>query len=1260
MSRLCWIIVSCALAALCFLPDGAGAGLLEDGEEALARDDLVAAEEAFSEYAADESNPPDLRAAAYRGVATARHYRWMDASGIEPMCRSLILDPHNIVTAATTEYIRDVMRDHGCDTALASFIQEIDAAAAGDPWTRHLTRKLHSTLAGCEGDRAAVIASWAQYRAITNFLVLGPFPNVGGSGLGVVYAPEFEIDLDATYHDRIGRPVRWQVVDTAPRGLLDLDMLFDDEPDAVGYALTYVRIDEAMEGSVYLSGRGTSVLWVNDELRHIDDEPRAPGARYFHVSVPFREGWNRILLKTGAEREQLGWHVSVRTPDGLPLEVEQSTDPLVYESSLPAEVALDSPEASTLPRGINVFNEQHFMRRWYDSAEELRFSDFVRLVVYLKENGLADEADSVLEIGAERFPGSGILDLCRADMLDFRERSGEATALRREVARRAPILLEATASAIFEMVSQGDLDEAIRALEDMQLQSSPGSLQRTLWASLLIRRGSVVEGMAELKALFNEMPGDEATRTSYLALLDMSGRVREYEEAMEAAVEARPDDMSLLRQYAALAYQRGDYELALETLDRVLEFWYRRDKTYLEISTVLEAAGRPEEAVEALRSALTYSPVSTDALLGLGTSLIKLDQKDEALEYLEAATERDPYSLTLRTTIRDAKGLPPLSDYFAKEDVSELAERDLSWIEGDVEAVRLLDAADIIVYPDGAHSIRHHLATKIMDASGVEEFSRMDTPVFWSDSRGQIEIARTVKADGREIEAERGYGELAFSDVEPGDVVEYRYTVRYAPEVGLKGHFWDQHYFQFHIPCVVSRLAILSPAGAEYEWVSHNGNIRRTTSERDNEWELSVWEARDVQRDAVELSMPAAEERIAWVDVSTVKSWDDVVEWYDSQSRGRVRAGEGVKSLAEELAAGAEDDSTLIHRVAHHVTTEIRYESGQFSGSANVPRAAEEVLRTGFGDCKDQSCLMISLLREMGIAAQFALVNSRNVITVPYLPSPRFTHAIVRAVASDGRVFWVDPTAVGLAFPNVPVSLEGAQALLVDPEHPEFVTLGVEPASSNGHDSTIRGILDSTGRMEVSGTVDYRGEDASGFRMLMLVMPAYREQLEEAMITDPHPGATISTTRLNASGDPDTPVEFEFEATLPAAASRAGDLLILNVPWTIGGAPFDMVSTEEREQPLVLDSWKGKYAETVEIELPEGCAPIEELSSVDVSCPHGAFTLTRELDGNTLRLVNTLQIDSVRIEPEDYHEFRAMIETAWRAEQEPIVLRVNS
>ncbi len=1248
------VAVLAALFVWC-LAGAALADALADAERALAENRLQDAIEAYEAIAADESRPGEVRSAAYRGLAVARDGLQWGAASVVPLSRSLSLDPSHAGSPCVINWIDRSLSNHGVRPDARVEIERAIEAGAGIPHTEYWLHDLVVSLTEMDGDRSGGVELWNRYAFIQDVLVVGPFLNTGGSGLRTPYPPELEIDLDAEYHDRLGRPVVWRPFHTGPRGRIDFDMVFDDEPDAVGYALTHVRLDSTMGGYLHLMGRGACAVWLNGELVFVDDDPKATGAKWYDLPVTFAEGWNRILLKAGAETELLRWYVAIRDGDGLPLDVEAGTDPTVYAGPDAVE---DIGDASPTT-GMEAFSENHYVRAWYDKAQEMPLPDIVILAGFLERGGHVDALEDLLDVAEERFPDSGSLGLIRARTLDFREQSGEAAALRRRIAQNAPLFVEACASVVQELLNQGDVEGATEAMEALEEQPVRGRYHRLLSAGLELHRSNVAGAMAILESLYEETPGDRAVRGVYLGQLRSAGDKREYAERMREAMAVRPDDMSHMRSCAGLAYGEGEYDEALAILDDMLEFWIRRDDVHMEIATVLEADGREEEALEHYREALACSPVKESAHKSLAHTLLKLDRKDEALEHLEAAAERDPYSLELRDRIREVRGEPPLRDYFTKEDVGELSRADMSWIDGEPEAVSLIDAASVIVYPDGAQYVRQHVATKILTPAGVEQHRKMDAPVFWSDSQGKIEIARTIKADGREIEAERGFGEIVFADVEPGDVIEYRYSMNYSPEVGLKGHFWINHYFQFSIPCLLARLAILHPKDVEYDWVCHNADIEPVLT-RHGDWTLATWEDGEVQADAIETSMPPYDERVAWVDVSTIRSWDDIVDWYVVQSRGRIRAGERVRELAAELGEGAPDDSTLIRRVTHHVMNEIRYEGGQFSDSAVVPRSSEEVLRTGFGDCKDQSGLIISLLGELGVDAGFALVNSRAEKSVPYLPSPRFTHVVVRAVADDGSVYWVDPTAVGQRFPNIPVMLENAPALLVDAERPEFVTVPTELATSNGHRSEATGSLSAEGSLTLAGECRYRGEDAAAVRMLLHWMPEYRQQVAEGMLTERFPGARVASAELTGDGDPESDVTFSYDMTYPTAATLTGGLMILEPPWTISTVPYELVSTETREEPLMLNSWRGLYVEKVRIELPEGCEPIEELQSADVSCGLGRFTLARRVDGNTLVLEKSFELRELRLEPEDYPEFREFLEKAWRAEKQPVVLKLAS
>ncbi|MEL6180433.1 MAG: hypothetical protein AAFS10_15850, partial [Myxococcota bacterium] len=59
------------------------------------------------------------------------------------------------------------------------------------------------------GDRAQAVATITGQGFLTDWQVLGPFPNEGMSGMNTAYPPEQKLDLNATVDTRIG-DTRWQ------------------------------------------------------------------------------------------------------------------------------------------------------------------------------------------------------------------------------------------------------------------------------------------------------------------------------------------------------------------------------------------------------------------------------------------------------------------------------------------------------------------------------------------------------------------------------------------------------------------------------------------------------------------------------------------------------------------------------------------------------------------------------------------------------------------------------------------------------------------------------------------------------------------------------------------------------------------------------------------------------------------------------------------------------------------------------------------
>lgn len=124
-------------------------------------------------------------------------------------------------------------------------------------------------------------------------------------------------------------------------------------------------------------------------------------------------------------------------------------------------------------------------------------------------------------------------------------------------------------------------------------------------------------------------------------------------------------------------------------------------------------------------------------------------------------------------------------------------------------------------------------------------------------------------------------------------------------------------------------------------------------------------------------------------------------------------AGPEVRDLAESIRNRFPAGPERIAAAIEHVQDEIRYFAVALGAGGYVPMTPEETLRAGEGDCKAKTLLLITLLNELGVDSQAALVSlSSGFFLDEAAPSPlSFDHVVVR-LEHNGNQFWVDPTAL--------------------------------------------------------------------------------------------------------------------------------------------------------------------------------------------------------------------------------------------------------
>ena len=214
---------------------------------------------------------------------------------------------------------------------------------------------------------------------------------------------------------------------------------------------------------------------------------------------------------------------------------------------------------------------------------------------------------------------------------------------------------------------------------------------------------------------------------------------------------------------------------------------------------------------------------------------------------------------------------------------------------------------------------------------------------------------------------------------------------------------------------------------------------------------------------------------------STGRSWDDVATQYGKLVEPAIRPDEVRALLPGELPTEPRQRLAALLRILHE---RVRY-TGVFFGQGDiVPNPPAVTLERRYGDCKDKSVVLASMLRAAGMPAQVVLLNSGTGGDIdPDLPGiGGFNHMIVHVPGDDE--FWIDATAQYLGAGEVHYDNTGRWALLVGPAQRALVrTPEMVPADSRELERRDVGLAE-IGWGDIRVEARFNGATASAYRQL--------------------------------------------------------------------------------------------------------------------------------------------------------------------------------
>ena len=535
-------------------------------------------------------------------------------------------------------------------------------------------------------------------------------------------------------------------------------------------------------------------------------------------------------------------------------------------------------------------------------------------------------------------------------------------------------------------------------------------------------------------------------------------------------------------------------EAFLYTQNRV-KTWYENDSSVQSEHPHLDDNGDGAASRKEL-------PNASDGTLAQRTYLGK--RRSELVASVSAELDVDRSSDEFTEASSEANELPSQRTSIAYNFVSKADEVQIEALLDDAPraddypdsgAVVLWETEVMNINEDSSYIYSTRRIVKIFNDTG-HKFGKVSIPYTRGNDDITIHHARTLTPDGRVVDLDQRSIVKNIpppSAVEAGLFVDARLMhfsmpgmsdeciIDYAYSSNNRGHlmqgeFWHQVYFQTSVPVLHYRFTIHAPR-KKTVYYQTNGpqSIGGEPTITENRYTRTyTFEIRDVPPLREEAFMPAVEDLAYSINITSLDSWDKLMEWYGTLIREQDYVTPEIEEKTKALLRGAWSRKEKIKRLYEYVATNIDYVGIELGIWAIKPHSAPEIFKEGYGDCKDKTTLLSTMLSAVGIQSYPVLISagesSRVVREIPSLSY--FNHMILAVEKNDnGGLIWLDATAETCAFGDLPASDQDRWALIVNPDFLMREREGIDQGLTSNSEE-IGGMQEQLYRFAKSPTIE--------------------------------------------------------------------------------------------------------------------------------------------------------------------------------------------
>lgn len=1141
------------------------------------------------------------------------------------------------------------------DTLPPQKILDLLAQAAANPSASHRAKERAKFLLAEGqmrlGEVEAAEKIISQMGFLENWVVAGPFDNEGGTGLGHPYPPEvFGAGFYDTEQPMPGKEIDVRFQQAAKQlshlGFLHLDPLFSPSNNVCAYAIK--TIESAKGGTAILrvgTGGAVQAFW-NGHQAISDRGYRRPDPDRFAAEVPIRKGANRLVIKVcGEAPDTLGIYARLTDARFRPWRTIEIPDQLAALTTTVSKGTPSRPRPQTLETLLKKASKQKNQTEnektadtSYAAAKYMVLTQSLDSSSHLARN-LARSACKI------RKDESSCLLFAKL-AIDPNEKRDAISRIEKDSSMSVSILL-----ARAELEQSGfDSQLALSLLSEAQKLSPADPVVLSQKALLLGNSGLPHLGASVARELLRIHPNLPISISTGLELASQQGN---QSGELELRTKSLDHDYSNRQNHEALALwalaqkDENAFQNHLEALEQIGSF----DKDTYYIKARLErASGNSKAAIQTLETLSRLAPLDANVFKELGLLLMQSNDSKQGLTHLKHAYSLKPQDASLAeylTLIAPQKKFE--TDYEIAPETFLASSKQKPTGE---QNVNLVDQTVVRVFRSGLSS--RFVQKVILLNSKVAARENREQWIQFSETNQRVKIlaARVFRKDGT-IEAAVGRTTVPVSepwyrlyyDVEaelieypplfPGDIVELKYIVEDVGNRNIFGdYFGDFVYIQSEEPTLFWRYVLIRPQEKNFYFNKLPSDLVQVSQKETGALVHHIFEAHDIEGIRREVDMPGMSSIAPYLHLSTYQTWDDLGTWYRGLIRHQIVPDQRIVETVQKLIDEQMSPLEKVRRLYEWVITSTRYVGLEFGIHGFKPYRAPVVVARGFGDCKDKAALLVSMLGEAGIEAEFILIRTRDLgLLDPFPPSLAvFNHAIVHVPSLN---LWLDGTAEQHGRDELPFGDQDADALRLGNSKSIFVRTPVLPPSKNATNRLQRITVENSGDALIESSASIKGVEAVRLRRDFETVQTRRDRFEAALQAV-HPGAELLDLEIPSLAL-SRPVSYHYRARIPGYAKSSPKTLEIPIS-VLKTLVSKYTRSSSRKFDLIIGPPRRDRRE-VEISLPSDYDILFLPKGTKITTRFGEFEFNIQSTGSSIKMSHILELKTHRIAKEDYKSF---------------------